>query len=79
VSAAINPIIDSNGNIPPAVLAGIETLVGGGIAGALGYNVQGPPSLLRPASRGYFATTHCSFASSLAYGSNFPPRTITAI
>ena len=41
VSAGLNPVIDANGNIPPAVLAGIETAVGGGIAGALGYNVQG--------------------------------------
>ncbi|WP_232467541.1 filamentous hemagglutinin N-terminal domain-containing protein [Burkholderia ubonensis] len=40
-SALLNPIIDANGNIPPAVLAGIETLVGGSVAGALGYNVQG--------------------------------------
>jgi len=40
-SAAINPIIDANGNIPPAMLAGIETLVSGSVAGALGFNVQG--------------------------------------
>ncbi|QVN18995.1 hypothetical protein [Burkholderia pyrrocinia] len=41
MSAGLNPIIDANGNIPPAVLAGIEALVGGSVAGALGYNVQG--------------------------------------
>lgn len=37
----MNPIINSSGNLPPAVLAGIETLVSGGVAGALGFNVQG--------------------------------------
>jgi hypothetical protein len=37
----LNPIINSSGNLPPAVLAGIETLVSGGVAGALGFNVQG--------------------------------------
>jgi hypothetical protein len=40
-SAALNPVIDANGTISPAVLVGIETLLGAGIAGALGYNVQG--------------------------------------
>ncbi|WP_241991266.1 filamentous hemagglutinin N-terminal domain-containing protein [Paraburkholderia sp. RAU2J] len=41
VSAGLNPIIDANGNIPPVALTAIETLVSGGIAGALGFNVQG--------------------------------------
>ncbi|MBJ9673106.1 DUF637 domain-containing protein [Burkholderia gladioli] len=41
ISAGLNPIIDANGNIPPAMLAGIETLVGGGAAAALGFNAQG--------------------------------------
>lgn len=41
VSAGLNPVIDANGNIPPAALVAIETMVGGGIAGALGFNVQG--------------------------------------
>nr|WP_232434510.1 filamentous hemagglutinin N-terminal domain-containing protein [Burkholderia ubonensis] len=41
VSAGLNPIIDANGNIPPAALTAIETLVSGSIAGALGFNVQG--------------------------------------
>ncbi|WP_186102391.1 hypothetical protein [Burkholderia gladioli] len=41
VSAGLNPITDANGNIPPAMLAGIETLVGGGAAAALGFNAQG--------------------------------------
>ncbi|AXL53218.1 filamentous hemagglutinin [Paraburkholderia caffeinilytica] len=41
VSAGMNPIIDANGNIPPAALAAIETLVSGSVAGALGFNVQG--------------------------------------
>ncbi|MEM5344266.1 filamentous hemagglutinin N-terminal domain-containing protein [Paraburkholderia azotifigens] len=41
VSAGLNPILDANGNIPAAALAGIETLVSGSIAGALGFNVQG--------------------------------------
>lgn len=41
VSAGLNPVIDANGNIPPAALAGIETLVSGSVAGALGFNVQG--------------------------------------
>ncbi|MBB5441919.1 MULTISPECIES: filamentous hemagglutinin N-terminal domain-containing protein [unclassified Paraburkholderia] len=41
LGAAINPIIDSNGNIPPALETAITTAVGGSIAGALGYNVQG--------------------------------------
>ncbi|WP_186091012.1 hypothetical protein [Burkholderia gladioli] len=41
VSAGLNPIIDAKGNIPPAMLAGIETLVGGGAAAALGFNAQG--------------------------------------
>ena len=41
VSAGLNPLINSSGNLPPAALAGIETLVSGGVAGALGYNVQG--------------------------------------
>ncbi|MGN4105475.1 DUF4258 domain-containing protein, partial [Burkholderia gladioli] len=41
VSAGINPIIDANGNIPPAVLTAIETLVSGSVAGSLGFNVQG--------------------------------------
>ncbi len=41
VSAGLNPIIDANGNIPPAVLTAIETLVSGSVAGSLGFNVQG--------------------------------------
>ncbi|WP_374711033.1 two-partner secretion domain-containing protein [Paraburkholderia terricola] len=41
VSAGLNPLIDSNGNLPPAVLAAITTGVSGGIAEALGYNVNG--------------------------------------
>lgn len=41
VSAGLNPIINSSGVLPPAVLASIETLVGGSVAGALGFNVQG--------------------------------------
>ncbi|WP_232463580.1 beta strand repeat-containing protein [Burkholderia ubonensis] len=41
VSAGLNPIIDANGNIPPAALTAIETLVSGSVAGALGFNVQG--------------------------------------
>ncbi|WP_230412883.1 beta strand repeat-containing protein [Paraburkholderia antibiotica] len=41
ISAGLNPVIDANGNIPPAALAGIETLVSGSVAGALGFNVQG--------------------------------------
>jgi filamentous hemagglutinin len=41
ISAGLNPIIDANGNIPPAVLAGIETALSGGAAAALGLNVQG--------------------------------------
>ncbi len=41
VSAGLNPLINSSGVISPGVLAGIETLVGGGVAGALGFNVQG--------------------------------------
>ncbi|MET3551720.1 DUF6862 domain-containing protein [Burkholderia sp. 567] len=40
MSAGLNPIIDGNGNIPPAALAAIETLVSGSVAGALGLNVQ---------------------------------------
>jgi filamentous hemagglutinin len=41
VSAGLNPVIDSSGNLPPVALAGIETLVSGSISGALGFNVQG--------------------------------------
>ncbi|WP_445223151.1 DUF637 domain-containing protein [Burkholderia glumae] len=41
ISAGLNPIIDANGNIPPAALTAIETLVSGSVAGALGFNVQG--------------------------------------
>ncbi len=41
VSAGLNPIIDANGNIPPAVLTAMETLVSGSVAGSLGFNVQG--------------------------------------
>ncbi|WGS45458.1 filamentous hemagglutinin N-terminal domain-containing protein [Burkholderia sp. JSH-S8] len=41
VSAGLNPLIDANGNIPPAALTAIETLVSGSVAGALGFNVQG--------------------------------------
>ncbi|MBN3817369.1 adhesin, partial [Paraburkholderia sp. Se-20369] len=41
ISAGLNPIIDANGNIPAPVLTAIETLVSGGVAGALGFNVQG--------------------------------------
>jgi filamentous hemagglutinin len=41
VSAGLNPIINSSGNLPPAALAAIETLVSGSVAGALGFNVQG--------------------------------------
>ncbi|WP_230963458.1 filamentous hemagglutinin N-terminal domain-containing protein [Burkholderia stagnalis] len=41
VSAGLNPLIDAHGNIPPAALTAIETLVSGSIAGALGFNVQG--------------------------------------
>ncbi|WP_446479745.1 beta strand repeat-containing protein [Burkholderia pseudomallei] len=40
-SAALNPGIDSNGNMPPAVLAAVETLVSGSLADALGLNLQG--------------------------------------
>lgn len=40
-SAALNPVIDSNGNMPPAVLAAVETLVSGSLADAIGINVQG--------------------------------------
>ncbi|WP_407973064.1 filamentous hemagglutinin N-terminal domain-containing protein (plasmid) [Burkholderia pyrrocinia] len=40
-SAALNPVIDSNGNMPPAVLAAVETLVSGSLADALGFNLQG--------------------------------------
>lgn len=42
-SAALNPLVDSalGGNTPPAVLVAMSMLAGGGIAGALGYNVQG--------------------------------------
>ncbi|MDN8079731.1 filamentous hemagglutinin N-terminal domain-containing protein [Burkholderia multivorans] len=41
LSAGLNPIINSSGALPPAALAGIETLVSGSVAGALGSNVQG--------------------------------------
>ncbi|OJA61586.1 hypothetical protein BGV68_04550 [Burkholderia ubonensis] len=41
ISAGLNPIIDANGNIPPAALMSIETVVSGSVAGALGFNVQG--------------------------------------
>ncbi|MGF6972364.1 hypothetical protein QFZ94_000791 [Paraburkholderia sp. JPY465] len=41
LSAGLNPVIDANGNIPPAALTAIETLVSGSVAGALGFNVQG--------------------------------------
>lgn len=41
LSAGLNPIIDANGNIPPAALTAIETLVSGSVAGVLGLNVQG--------------------------------------
>ncbi|EUC12601.1 beta strand repeat-containing protein [Paraburkholderia hospita] len=41
LSAGLNPVIDANGNIPPAVLASIDTLVSGSVAGALGFNAQG--------------------------------------
>jgi hypothetical protein len=40
-SAFVNPLIDSNGNIPPAALAAISMLTAGGIAGALGQNSLG--------------------------------------
>ncbi|MCA8031585.1 filamentous hemagglutinin N-terminal domain-containing protein [Burkholderia arboris] len=42
-SAALNQQIDNlfGGNTSPAVLASIATLVGGGLAGALGFNAQG--------------------------------------
>lgn len=41
VAAGLNPIINSSGNLSPAALAGIETLVSGSVAGTLGFNVQG--------------------------------------
>lgn len=41
LSAGLNPVIDAKGNIPPAVLASIDTLVSGSVAGALGFNAQG--------------------------------------
>jgi filamentous hemagglutinin len=41
VSAGLNPIINSSGNLSPAALAAVETLVSGSVAGALGLNVQG--------------------------------------
>ncbi|MDQ7976708.1 DUF637 domain-containing protein [Paraburkholderia sp. SARCC-3016] len=41
VSAGVNPIINGSGNLSPAALAGIEMLVSGSVAGALGFNVQG--------------------------------------
>lgn len=41
VGAALNPIIDANGDIPPVIETAITTTVGGSVAGALGYNVQG--------------------------------------
>ncbi|MDN7180724.1 hypothetical protein M0D69_22535 [Caballeronia sp. SEWSISQ10-4 2] len=37
----MNPLIDSNGNIPPAALVAISMLTAGGIAGALGQNPLG--------------------------------------
>ena len=41
LSAGLNPIINSSGTLPPAVLVSIETLVSGSVAGALGFNAQG--------------------------------------
>lgn len=41
MSAGLNPIINGSGSIPPAFLAGMETIVAASVAGALGFNVQG--------------------------------------
>jgi hypothetical protein len=43
-SALLNPILDSSGNLPPALETAIATLVGGAAAGLAGANAQGGAS-----------------------------------
>ncbi|WP_321901086.1 endonuclease toxin domain-containing protein [Paraburkholderia tropica] len=41
ISAGLNPVLNSSGNLTPLALAAIDSLVSGSVAGSLGFNPQG--------------------------------------
>jgi len=67
VSAGLNPLIDANGNIPPAALTAIETLVSGSVAGVLGLNVQGAVTAAQNETLNNWAA-HIGFSGSVTLG-----------